>query len=253
MFTLVAFQEIDKPADTTPLAIDAVPDQHVRTEDDTIYMSDYNEIIGVYAGGDTLLTDAYLASPSLRRLANYAIVPLELVGVPAGADSFIMHPESPLPLEKNEGLQAIITASGAVTLFSHVGVWLSDGPVMPIAGEIFHVRATCPALTAGTRGWQNQELTFDDTLPVGRYQIVGAHCIAATTILFRFVPIGEAFRPGGLASTTMNLKAHDLQRNGGLGVWCEFDQITPPSVDFLNGGTPAADVPALHIDLIKVG
>jgi len=253
MFTTVAYQEA-KLADTTPLAILAVPDQHVRTDDTIIYMSDFNEILGVYAGGHTTLTDAYLASPSLRRLANYTIAPLALAALPLGDDSFILHPESPLALEKNEGLEAIITASGTVgAVFTTVGVWLGDGPVTPVVGEIFHVRATCPALTAAALAWQNRELTFDDTLPVGRYQIVGAKCFSATVVLFRFVPIGEALRPGGLGAATLLLKTHDLQRNGGMGVWCEFDQITPPSVDFLKGIAAGADDPVLYLDLIKVG
>jgi len=72
-------------------------------------------------------------------------------------------------------------------------------------------------------------------------------------VLFRFVPIGEAFRPGGLGSNLLGIKTIDLQRNGGMGVWCEFDQITPPSVDFLKGIAAGADDPVLHLDLIKVG
>lgn len=252
MHTLIAYQEA-KPADTTPVAITAVPDQHMRIDDAIIYMADINQIIAVYVGGHTTLIEAYLASPSLRRLANYAIIPIALVTPPAGDDSFVMHPESPLGLEKNEGLEAIITASATVTtVVTTVGVWLADGPVMPIAGEIFHVRATA-TIAAAVDTWANAEMTFDDTLPVGRYQIVGAHCFIADGVLFRFVPIGEANRPGGLCANTLNLKSHDLQRNGGLGVWCEFDQITPPSVEVLvDEGASSNDV-VLHVDLIKIG
>lgn len=251
-FTLIAYQEA-KPADAVPLAIAAVADQHVRTEGGIIYMADYNEILGVVAAGHTTLEIAYLASPSLRRLANYAISDIVGQAGPLVTDSFIMHPESPLPLEKNEGLEAIVEATATVgAVFSTVGVLLSDGPVMPVTGEIFHVRATCTALAAAALAWQNRELTFDDTLPVGRYQIVGAKCFAATTILFRFVPIGEAFRPGGLAVNDLAFRSQDLQTNGGLGVWCEFDQITPPSVDFLKHVAAGADVPELHLDLIKI-
>lgn len=250
--TLIAYQKLG-PGTTTPVPATAVPDQHVRTDDAIIYMADFNEIIGVYAGGDPLLVEIYLASPSLRRLANYSIAPIGLVPQPAGDDNFILHPESPLGLEKNEGLEAIVEASAdASSDLTTVGVWLADGPIMPIVGEIFHVRAACPALAATAGVWMNRELTFDDTLPVGRYQLVGAKCMDPNTALFRFVPIGEAYRPGGLASTTLALKTHDLQRNGGLGVWCEFDQITPPSVDFLKSSAAGTAIPVLHIDLIKI-
>jgi len=166
-FTLVAYQEA-KPADTTPLAITAVPDQHVRIDDTIIYMAEYNEIIGVYAGGHTTLVDAYLASPSLRRLANYSIAPIALVTPPAGDDSFILHPASPLALEKNEGLEAIIEASATVgAVVTTVGVWLADGVITLVSGEVFHVRATA-TIAAAVDTWANAEITFDDTRPVGR-------------------------------------------------------------------------------------
>ncbi len=252
MHTIIAYQEA-KPADTTPIAISGVADQHVRVDGAIIYMSDINEIIASYVCGHTTLTDAYLASPSLRRLANYAIAPIHSGTPPLGDASFIMHPLSPLPLEKNEGLEAIVTASATVgAVVTTVVVFLSDAAVMPVDGEIFHVRATA-TIAAAVDTWANAEVTFDDTLPVGRYQIVGARCFVADGVAFRFVPIGEAYRPGGICSNTLNLKTHDLQRNGGLGVWCEFDQITPPSVEVLvDEGASSNDV-VLHLDLIKVG
>lgn len=251
MFTLVAFQEA-KPADTTPIAITGVPDQHVRVDDTVIYMAEINEIVAVMCSGHTTLTDAYLASPSLRRLANYAISPLHLGSPPLGDAALIMHPLSPLPLEENEGLEAIITASGTVgAVVTTVGVMLADGPLTPIEGEIFHVRATA-TIAAAVLTWQNAEMTFDDTLPVGRYQIVGARCFVADGVLFRFVPIGESHRPGWVTSNTLMLKTHDFQRNGGLGVWCEFNQITPPSIEVLvDEGASSNDV-VLHVDLIKI-
>jgi len=252
MHTIIAFQEV-KPVDTTPLAITGVPDQHVRVDDTVIYMSDINEIIAAFCCGHTTLTDAYLASPSLRRLSNYGISPIHSGSPPLGDASLIMHPLSPLPLEENEGVEAILTASATVTtVASTVVVFLSNGAVTPIEGEIFHVRATA-TIAAVVDTWANAEMTFDDTLPVGRYQIVGARAFVADGVAFRFVPIGEAYRPGGICSNTLALKTHDLQRNGGLGVWCEFDQITPPSVEVLvDEGASSNDV-VLHLDLIKVG
>jgi len=252
MHTVIAYQEV-KPVDTTPLAITGVPDQHMRVDDTVIYMADINQIIGVFCCGHTTLTDAYLASPSLRRLANYAIAPIHSGSPPLGDASFILHPDSPLPLETNEGLEAILTASATVTtVASTVVVFLSDGPVALVSGEIFHVRATA-TIAATVDVWANAEMTFDDTLPVGAYQIVGARAYVTDGVAFRFVPIGEAYRPGGICSNTLALKTHNLQRNGGLGVWCEFNQITPPSIEVLvDEGASSNDV-VIHLDLIKVG
>lgn len=252
MFTLVAFQEAEPSAAAVAENVAGVPDQHVRVEGDIIYMSELNDILAVYCGGAATLTEAYLASPSLRRLANYYISPIELAGMPVGDDSFIMHPQSPLSLEENEGLEVIVTDSAGVgAVNTTVGVWLADGPQLPITGEIFHVKATS-TITEVVNTWVNGTITFDQVLPVGRYQIVGARCWIDDGVLFRFVPIGAANRPGGLCSGGIGYKAHDLQRNGGLGVWCEFDQITPPSVEVLANEGAAGTAVELYIDLIKI-
>lgn len=252
-FTLVAYQEV-KPLDTTPIAIAGVPDQHIRVEDEFIYMSLFNQIIGVFCGGATELTQAHLASPSLRRLANYAISQIGIVEFPAVPYGLALHPDSPLALEVNEGLEAIITASATITPEEcTVGVFLSDGPVAPISGEIFPVRATATGITLAAEGWANTTIDFDDTLPVGRYQVVGARASITDGVLFRLVPIGEAFRPGGIITAGVGEVDFELHRNGGLGVWCEFDQITPPSVDLLGGTAPAGTDLELFLDLIKVG
>jgi len=251
--TTIAYQEAGKAAAGED-NIAGVPDQHVRVDGDVIYMSAINQIIGVYAGGSTLITGARLESPSLRRLANYEISPVEAQIEPFGDDAFIMHPLSPLPLEENEGLEALVRVSADASAdLGFVAVFLSDGPVMSIEGEIFHVRATATVASVGAQLWENSEITFDETLPVGRYQLVGAEVIMADGMAFRFVPIGEAYRPGGMCITAHGSKSNELQRNGGLGIWCEFDQITPPSIEIISSETATATAVVMILDLIKIG
>lgn len=253
MHTVIAFQE-GKPTDPVTDNINGVPDQHIRVEDEVIYISDLDQIIGVYCGGVPEILSGYLASPSLRRLANYAMSPVDIALEPLNSAGYTLHPLSPVSLEKNEGLEAIITASATVgTGVTTVGVLLSDAPVVPIVGEIFHVRATGTLTALAEATWQNGDFDFDDTLPVGRYQIVGARAHINGGILFRFVPIGAFHRPGGICVGTIEDIDPFLQRNGGLGVWCEFDQITPPSIDVLCGETTGGTALELHIDLIKIG
>jgi len=235
--------------------IAAVPDQHVRTDGaDIIYMSAINQIIGVFAGGSTLLTGMRLESPSLRRLANYEIQPVGITAEPDGDVAFMLHPESPLVLEENEGLECIQRVSGnagAEAVFCVV--FLSDGTVSPIHGNIFHVRATATLPAATAYVWQNAEIAFDNPLPVGRYQLMGAHVMTVDGVAFRFVPIGEAHRPGGICNVIDGISSYELQRFGGLGVWCEFDQITPPSIEVVNSVTATGTAVRMVLDLVKIG
>lgn len=253
MHTLIAYQELGKAAAGED-NVAAVPDQHMRIDGDVIYMSDINKIIAVYGNGSTLLTGMRLESPSLRRLANYEIAPVGITAEPDGDVAFMMHVGSPLGLEKNEGLECIQRVSGIASAEAvFCAVFLSDGMVTPITGDIFHVRASATLPAAAAYVWQNAEIAFDEPLPVGRYALVGAHVITADGMAFRFVPIGEAYRPGGICCVIAGVKCHELQRNGGLGVWCEFDQITPPSIEVVNSVTATATAVVMILDLIKVG
>lgn len=253
LHTVIAYQEAGKGAAGED-NIAGVPDQHVRVDGDIIYMAEFNNIVGVYAGGTTLITGARLESPSLRRLANYEVAPVEVQIEPTGADIITLHPLSPLPLETNEGLEALVRVSADASAdLGFVAVLLATGVLPEESGEIFHVRATAtlPAATASI--WQNSEITFDNPLPVGRYALMGANVVTADGMAFRFVPIGEAYRPGGICVSANGVKSHDLQRNGGLGIWCEFDQLTPPSIEVVNSETATATAVVMILDLIKVG
>lgn len=252
MFTLIAYSEIipTSAAAYTPVA--AVPDQHVRVDGDIVYIGDLNQIVGYAVTCGQAITAAYLASPSLRRLALLDILPI------SGSDDMANHGAvewagpSPLPLEPNEGLEAFVyTNEGSPTDDSVVGVWLADAPLVPVQGEIFHVLATA-TITEVKNRWVNTEIDFRQTLPVGRYQIVGAYAFITDGMLFRFVPVGEAHRPGGVMGITKSSLLPDLQRNGGLGVWAEFDQITPPSVDVLSNEDAAGTDLSMVLDLIKI-
>lgn len=252
MHTVIAYQEAGKGAAGED-NIAGVADQHVRVDGDIIYMSDINQIIAVYAGGTTLITGARLESPSLRRLANYEIAPVDVQIEPTGNEIWSPHPLSPLPLETNEGLEALVRVSADASAdLGFVAVFLSDGPVSSVDGEIFHVRATATVASAENSVWENSEITFDNPLPVGRYSLVGADVIMADGMAFRFVPVGEAFRPGGMCITAHGIGSYALQRNGGLGVWCEFDQITPPSIEIVSSETLTATAVIMILDLIKV-
>lgn len=253
MFTAIAYQEVVPTSAADYAAVLAVPDQHMRVDDDVIYIGDLNQIIGVYCGGEATILHGYLSSPSLRRLALYDIMPLELVHSPINGQLMTLFPNSPLSLEKNEGLEAYTYTDQAVPAdHSQVLVLLADGPISPVAGEIFSVEFTA-TITAAVNQWCNSEITFRQTLPVGRYATVGCHVQLTDGVFFRLVPIGESHRPGGLIGELVNFMPNHLQRLGGLGVWCEFDQITPPSIEcVVNVGAAGTAVTGV-MDLIKVG
>lgn len=249
MFTTVAWYE-DVDCGGAYKQIDACADQHIRIHGKHIYIGDLNHIIGVYAAGGGTVLAAYYDSPSLRRICLLDVAPFQQGLTPAGAESYQPFPTNPIALLKNEGLDFYIKATDASASHKFGVALLADAALAPVGGEIFSIWGDA-TITGGAGAWANGNITLRQTLPVGKYQIVGAVCGGTNHIAFRFVPVGAAHRPGGICVQTLDSKVSNYQRYGRMGVWCEFDSVTPPTLDVLVNGADA--VQKLVIDLIKIG
>ena len=249
MFTIVSWQE-SKAGTTGYLPLNACKDQHVRVTGDIIYVPELNNLLGVYVAGGSIANEGYLSSPSLRRIALLDLRPIQRGVKPSGWESVHLHPLHPIPLESNEGMEIYLKETTTTSQVRTGVVFLADGAISPILGEIVSVYASA-TITSVVGEWVNGAITFRQTLPVGRYQIVGARCEGASIIAFRFVFIGGKWRAGGIGCGDCGAHDVEVQRYGGLGVWGEFDHLTPPTVELL-GSVAEAQSPELYLDLIKI-
>lgn len=232
--------------------VTGVADQHVRVVGDDIYIGEYNRIVAMMAVGHSLRY-ARLVSPSLRRFFSPYIEPnVSLAGDSMDAWQPMDLSRNPIPLATNEALNAKSLQIEVHPTFANiVGVNLAKAALAPVSGEIHTMRIIDTSPTEITeKVWTNHQLTLGVDLPVGRYQIVGAECASSKGGLFRFVPVGEDYRPGGIMHDAVKTKQLHSQRLGNWGVWCEFDQLTPPTLDLLPYAT--TDYYSLKLDLVKV-
>lgn len=248
MFTTIAYSESLDLANALG-NIAAVTDDHIRTQGDVVYLGNLSNIIGFAAFLGSTGVRAQIQSPSLRRFVNPDISPI--VNGLAGTDHDSIHlfPTSPLALQPNEGMEFLGLADPAAAEQISGIVFLADGAVTPVSGEIFTVRAT-GSITGSAGAWVSGNLTFSQTLPVGRYSVVGARVEGANLVAGRFIPIGASHRPGVIANADDDDREHNLFRYGGLGSWFEFDSVTPPSLEILASGANTAQV--VYLDLVKV-
>jgi len=249
MFTVVGWQET-KAGTTGYLPLNACKDQHVRAVGDIIYVPELNKVVGVYVAGGSIANEGYLSSPSLRRISLLDLRPIQRGVTPGGWESVRLHPGNPIPVESNEGMEIYLKETTTTSQTRTAAVFLADGAIAPVTGEIYTVYASA-TITTIVGEWVNGAITFRQTLPVGRYQIVGARLEATSPVVFRLVPIGYQWRPGGIACSDCGAHEADEQRYGGMGVWCEFDHLTPPTLEML-GAVAEAQSPELYLDLIKV-
>ena len=246
-FTVVGwFESQDSAALINTLAL---ADPHVRVEGDNIIVPAWApNLMGLYAWGKDL-TLAQLVSPSLRRLANLDISPLDKADEPTSNPPFHDFFDVPIPLEVSEALTfqgaEDFTDGGEMACFA----WLGDAITPAPAGKIFTVRSTqiITALTIDV--WNNRAFTLDQSLPAGRYACVGARAQGAGLRAFRFVVVGESHRPGAIGFDADGDIAPARFRNGRAGAWFEFEHNAPPTIDLMSLSTDAAV--NIWLDLIQ--
>jgi len=252
-FTTVAFYEnIDLAGAWGYLA--AIDDQHVYTEGDDLTVPRLNQIValaaGIGSGGDEL---ARISAPSLRGVSLPLIHPVN-----GGVDGHV-EPDadpkvidlrtSPLALVAGEQLNGQGHSDTTAAARQWIIVWLADGPITPVRGRIITVRGTTTdTLTPGA--WTNCNITLDEDLPSGRYQLVGMRALSAGLVAARAVPRGGGWRPGVLGCDDPQDNSHPIFRYGGLGVFFEFAHNEVPSIDFLSNSADTDE--EVFLDIVKV-
>ena len=250
MFTIGAYYQSVDPANVL-VQINAVQDQHLVTQGKDLRVPrKLSSLVGQIAlTGAAALVQAQLASPSLRSVALLDIEPVVAASVFGSPPEAMFHPSSPIPLEEDESLNLSIQSDPAAAADHYGLVWLSDGEIKPVNGKIYTIRGTA-AIQLAAGQWVNGNLSLSQSLPVGKYQVVGMRARGTNLVAARLVFVGYQWRPGVPAVNLISDLDPYSMRYGGFGVFGEFDSINPPSVDCL-GITDAAQV--FELDIIKVG
>ena len=241
--TLVAFHKAAVSATLLPLTV--VADPHVSYAGTDLTVPSLNQVVAALIFGNAP-TRAQLQSPSMRRLIQEDIGSMIATEVTATAD-IALHDKraDPLVLEPSEKLNVYTIH----TLDGWGLVWLADGPIVPAHGDIRTIRCTTGHTTAAD-AWENVALTLTQTLPAGRYQIVGMGACGTNLLAARLVLIGESWRPGCPAGADIYGCVPYQFRYGAFGVLGEFEFDQPPSVDLLGTGVTAAE--EIYLDIIQV-
>ncbi len=232
-----------------------IPDSTVTVSVNDLFVPDkYNQLLAAAClskGGTS--TQAQLRSPSLREMFFPEVNPQVI-----GANFDNTHPytdwfSNPVQLITNEGLNFYSDAGGdgSTTEGVYGIVNLGAGKISPASGKMYSIRASsAAALSAGK--WVQSPIAFDQTLPVGNYDIVGMRCEGSGLVAARLLFIGASAitRPGALGVAGSTSVVVTDERYGSVGIYGTFNSITQPSVECLGDtGTSQTFV----FDLIKRG
>jgi len=242
-FTLVAYHKAAVSATLLPLA--AVADPHVFVSGNDISIPELASLVAALGFGNAP-TQMQIQAPSLRRVILEDVPAFIATETCVGAPNVIVDKRAnPLPLVVSEKLNVY----SIHTLDGWCLVWLATGPVEKVSGDIRTVKCTTGHTTAAD-AWENVALTFTQTLPAGRYAVVGMRAFGTNLLAARLVFVGGTWRPGVPAGAVPGDSEVRIFRNGEFGTFGEFEFDQPPSVDLIGTGVTAAE--QVYLDLIQV-
>ena len=120
---------------------------------------------------------------------------------------------------------------------------------MLFRSKIFPLFATS-SIQATDTSWVSGAITFDQTLPVGKYDIVGMRVTGSGLVVARLIFIGSsAITRPGVPCTDSNARPNFPNfRMGNNGLFGTFDTSTPPSIEVFGGSSSSQSI---VFDLIK--
>lgn len=232
--------------------IDAVEDEILFTSGKDVRVAQgLDRLIGYGASGSSTV-QARIEAPNLRGFLNQAVAEAaDGPGIAPPDNVFRQLFGDPLPLVAGESLTFLSDGGGDGVTAKDVALaaLFADGTPQSVTGDIRTVRAVSTIVNV-PRVWASSTLTFDEDLPGGRFQLVGASATVGHP--FRFVIAGQSNRPGGYGKSGIQNRDIPGQRRGGWGVWGEFDVNRPPTLEVLQLGS-VSNNPVVFLDLIMLG
>ena len=250
VFTTLAYSE-SLATTAAYQKIAAVPDNSIKVAGDSIYISEYNRLVGGMACIQTNALSARFTSPSLRRVAPVHIQPITLALIPGANLAYDIDIAKSIVLEIDEQLEVEFYGTAVAAAQVSIAVWLSDSEIKPVTGEIFSVMATT-TITLAAGVFASGSLTFDEDLPVGSYDVVGMDVVSATSVIARLIPIGGKNRPGvPCRQLSSGVDPKGIFRNGNMGIFCTFPHNNVPNIEVLCSAATGAQTMNVILDLIK--
>lgn len=203
-----------------------------------------------YVFGQVDITDAQLQTPLLRTVAIPKLTPLDIVTAPSSRTPVINYKKNPLLLKAGEE-NTIQISAGTFTIGNtyYAALWIGDGNYAIPMGQVYTVGFTASVAVA-LNTWANGPITLTNPLPSGTYVIVGMSVYGANLAFARLWIPGQVWRPGVIAGKVAGFIPPPCFRFGEMGVWGQFVQTSPPSLDVFGTGTTTTQTG--QMDLIKV-
>ena len=237
-------------AQTPNIDVPAVVDDILTISDNHFILPQPRKLFVGYAGSATL-TLAEITNPTFRTIAPIRLLPWNVAALPANNPNVFDASQLSITLPSNQELQAICS-SGIATASETVFVVLSAYDQFQTApsGTVYSYHGVSTT-TTNVGSWTTCTTTWDTTLGSGIYAVIGGTVADAGGIAYRVIFPGQPDRPGGLCVGSLANRSWPGFRNGGGGLWGNFQSLALPQVQVLAAtSTSTRDI---TLDIIKIG
>jgi hypothetical protein len=184
----------------------------------------------------TSLVAGQFQAPSLRDYGNLDTQPINIGTAfqsPVNLDDFSM---KPIPAAVSEEWDMFASQNNAMNAEVISGfLWSSNGQIDPVPPKKVVQVHWNASITLVANKWSIIQMTMAQPLAAGTYALIGARCLTAGALAFRFVPSGGVSattnRPGGIAVQAEGSQDWPRQRRGGWGTWLQFTNTTLPQIE----------------------
>lgn len=232
----------------TNVALLTPADQMVFNANSQYQMPRRVNCIASYASNDAY-TSVRINAPSLRRTFFPQIDPVDSQLAPSNRPPVNWYGDMGFQFDYTEGVSVEASRGVVAASAAYAALWIADAGLQTVGGPIFPWMVTSTT-TLTTGAWVSGTVTQVQTLPAGRYQVVGMSAYGAGLQAARLIFLTGGFRPGVLAQQAYGEFSDDMFRRGNAGLFGTFDNTTIPSLEFF--GVGAGTSQTVVLDLIKI-
>lgn len=250
MHTVSAYYAAALATPSTDAVIPAVPDQMINVIDQRYQFPQNREILMAF-GAVPNGTALRLSSPSYNRGLQPVIDPIDADVTPGGAlPAVCMYDRRGPVIPRLENFGPLASRTGGVAADVFCFLWHTPNFTPAPSGQVYTIRGTCNC-TGAAGGWRLGSWVPDQSLPNGRYAVIGGRITGAAVLAARLVFPGQFERPGMLGNVDPTAWIYPAFRFGSGGKWGEFINTNLPQVEAFGTGAMAAQV--MSLDLVPIG